>query len=214
MSHSMKVYTIQTVAFYEELMRNGIAYCTRESHWCRDNQVQYDWMADQMHKRIGEPPFPEIKYPVWVWQQYNSRKDPIPPMSPKDIHPEENEAVMLELEAPDNEVLLSDLDLWILPLNSWSISGKREDKLLYKELGEYEKTHGKCYQIHEYPPTIRQKIIDSWERVFDLDSFDPYQSAHIRKNRSIQGTIWYLRKEWVKVAHIFNRHSELKRIVY
>ena len=79
----MKVYTIQTVAFYEELMRNGLAYCTRESHWCQDCRVQYDWMADQM-----------------------------------------------------------------------------------------------------------------------------------RKKRSIQGTIWYMRKEWVKVAHIFNGHSEIKRIIY
>lgn len=210
----MKVYTIQTVDFYNELLQNGVVYCTRESHWCQDCRVQYDWMANQMRKRIGEPPFPEIKYPVWVWLQYNSRKDPVPPMSPKDIHPEENEAVMLELEVPDDEVLLSDLDLWILPLNSWSISGKREDKLLYKELGEYEKTYGKCYQMHEYPPTIRQKILDSWERVFDLDIHDRYIATSKRQNRSIQGTIWYLRKEWIKVAHIFNRHSEIKRIRY
>ena len=210
----MKVYTIQRVAFYEELMRDGIVYCNLESHWCQDCRVQYDWMANQMRKRIGEPPFPEIKYPVWVWLQYNSRKDPVPPMSPKDIHPEENEAVMLELEVPDDEVLLSDLDLWLLPLNSWSISGKREDKLLYKELGEYENTHGKCYQMHEYPPTIRQKILDSWERVFDLDIHDRYIATSKRQNRSIQGTIWYLREEWIKVAHIFNRHSEIKRIRY
>ena len=91
----MKVYTIQTVDFYNELLLNGVVYCTRESHWCQDCRVQYDWMANQMRKRIGEPPFPEIKYPVWVWLQYNSRKDPVPPMTPKDIHPEENEAVML-----------------------------------------------------------------------------------------------------------------------
>ena len=210
----MKVYTIQRVAFYEELMRDGIVYCNLESHWCRDCRIQYDWMAEQMRKRIGEPPSPEIKYPIWVWLQYNSRKDPIPPMSPKDIHREEDEAVMLELEVPDDEVLLSDLDLWLLPLNSWSISGKREDKLLYKELEEHEKIHGKCYQMHEYPPTIRQKIIDTWERVFDLDIHDRYIATSKRQNRSIQGTIWYLRKEWIKVAHIFNRHSEIRRFIY
>ena len=73
----MKAYTIQTVAFYEELMRDGIAFCKREGYWCRENRFQYDWMVEQMRKRIGEPPIPEIKYPVWVWLQYNSRKDPI-----------------------------------------------------------------------------------------------------------------------------------------
>lgn len=210
----MRVYTIQTTAFFETLTRNGIVYCNQESPWCLDNRLQYDWIAEQMRKRIGEPPFPEIRYPIWVWQQYHSSKASVPPMSPKEIHPCEKEAVMLELEVPDSKVLLSDLDLWILPLNSWAICGKREDKLLYKELGEYEKIHSKCYEMHEYPPTIRQKIINTWERVFDLDTFDPYQSVHIRKNRSIQGTIWYLRKEWIKVAHVFNRYSEIKRIVY
>ena len=210
----MKVYTIQSIDFWKTLMRDGIVYCNQESYWCQNFRLQYDWMAEQMRKRIGEPPLPEIKYPVWVWQQFNSKKAPTPKMSPKEINPEENEAVMMELEVPDNEVLLSNLNLWMLPLNSWAISSKRENKMLYQELGEYEKTHGKCFTMTEYPPAIRQKIIDSWVRVFDLDTFDPYRSSHIRKNRSIQGTIWYLRKEWVKVAHVFNRHSEIKRIVY
>ena len=68
--------------------------------------------------------------------------------------------------------------------------------------------------MHEYPPTIRQKILDSWERVFDLDIHDRYIATSKRQNRSIQGTIWYLRKEWLQVAHIFNKYSEIKRIIY
>ena len=44
----MRAYTIQTVAFYEELLRNGVVYCNRESECCRDNKMQYDWMAAQM----------------------------------------------------------------------------------------------------------------------------------------------------------------------
>ena len=210
----MKAYTIQTVAFYEELMRDGIAFCKREGYWCRENRFQYDWMVEQMRKRIGEPPIPEIKYPVWVWLQYNSRKDPIPPMSPKDILPGKNEAVMLELEVPDNAVLLSDLDLWIHPLNGWEICGKTESKLFDKEKAAYEKEHGKCYHLNEWSPTIQSKIIATWERVFDLDWVDAYQAPSMRWNRSIQGTIWLLRKEWLRVAHIFNRHSEIKRINY
>ncbi len=208
----MKVYTIQTVAFYEELMRNGIAYCAREGYWCRNNRFQYDWMVGQMRKRIGEPPLAEIKYPVWVWQQYNSKKDPIPPMSPKEIPNKENEAVMLELEVPDDMVLLSDLDLWIHPLNGWEICGKKESKLFDKEKEAYEKEHGKCKQLSDWPQTLQHKIVATWERVFDLDWIDPYQAPSKRRNRSIQGTIWFLRKEWLCTAHIFNRQSEIKRI--
>ena len=210
----MRVYTIQTIGFYEELLQNGGAYCNRESETCKESKVQYDWMAEQMRKRIGEPPIPEIKYPVWVWRQYNSKKDPMPPMSPKEIPDGQKEAVMLEMDVPDNEVLLSDLNLWILPLNHWAINKKREDKLLYKELGVYEEKHGKCYEMHEYPEEIRRKIFDSWERVVDLNIYDPYMITSKPQNRSIQGTIWLLRKEWLKVAHIFNKHSEIKRITF
>lgn len=210
----MRVYTIQTIGFYEELLQNGVAYCNRESETCKESKVQYDWMAEQMRKRIGEPPIPEIKYPVWVWLQYNSKKDSMPPMSPKEIPSGQEKAVLLELDVPDDAVLLSDLNLWILPLNHWAINKKREDKLLYKELGVYEEKHGKCYEMHEYPEEIRRKIFDSWERVFDLNIYDPYMITSKPKNRSIQGTIWLLRKEWLKVAHIFNKHSEIKRITY
>lgn len=46
----MKVYTIQTIGFYEELLQNGVAYCNRESETCKESKVQYDWMAEQMRK--------------------------------------------------------------------------------------------------------------------------------------------------------------------
>ena len=208
----MKVYTIQTIGFYEELLQNGVAYCNRESEWCKDCKVSYDWMAEQMRKRIGEPPIPEIKYPVWVWLQYNSKKDPIPPMSPKEIPSGQETAVMMELDVPDDAVLLSNLDLWIHPLNGWEICGKRESKLLEKEKDAYEKSHGKCRQLSDWSPVIHDKIVATWERVFALDWIDPYQAPNKRQNRSIQGTTWVLRKEWLKVAHIFNKHSEIKRI--
>ena len=210
----MKVYTIQTIGFYEELLQNGVAYCNRESEWCKDCKVSYDWMAEQMRKRVGDPPIPEIKYPVWVWLQYNNKKDPMPPMSPKEIPSGQETAVMMELDVPDDAVLLSDLDLWIHPLNEWKICGKKECKLFDKEIETYEKDHGKCLHLSDLPQSMQDKIVATWERVFDLDWIDPYQATNKRRNRSIQGTIWLLRKEWLQVAHIFNKHSELKRISF
>lgn len=210
----MRVYTVQTIGFYDELLQNGVAYCNRESEWCKDCRMQYDWMVEQMIKRIGEPPIPEIKYPVWVWLQYNSKKAPIPIMSPKEIPSGQENAVMFELDVPDDAVLLSDLDLWIHPLNEWEICGKKESKRLNKEKDAYEKIHGKCYHLSDWSPHIQDKIVATWERIFDLDWIDSYQAPNKRQNRSIQGTIWLLRKEWIEVAHIFNKHSELKRISF
>lgn len=210
----MRIYTIQRIELYEDLLHNGIAYCDRESKMCCDYRFQYDWMAGQMRKRVGMPIFEGIKYPLWVWQQYSSRKKTKPPMSPHDIPFRQEEAVMLELDVPEDQVLLSDFALWGLPLLNWGIYGKREDKQLCKECDEYEKIHGKCNQMTDYPESIRFKIVESWDQIFNFDIRDPYIVTSRRQNRCIQGTIWYLRKEWLKTAHVFNRHSEIKRIEY
>lgn len=108
----MRIYTIQRIELYEDLLHNGIAYCNRESKMCCDYRFQFDWMAGQMRKRVGMPLFEGIKYPLWVWQQYSSRKKTKPPMSPHDIPFRQEEAVMLELDVPEDQVLLSDFALW------------------------------------------------------------------------------------------------------
>lgn len=209
----MKVYTTQTVAFFEQLMRNGIAYCDRVSWMANECRVQYEWMAQQMRQRIGEPPLPQIKYPVWVWYQYLSKKRPVPPMSSKDIERGETQAVMMELEVPDIEVLLSNFSLWHSPLNYGGLYLKREKRQYENELQKYEELLMKYRPLNEYPDEVQQ-ILKTWERVFDLDLRDPYQETRMRKNQVIQGTIWLLRKEWVRVAHFFNKYSEIKRIEF
>lgn len=117
-------------------------------------------------------------------------------MSPSEIQDGEEQAVMLELNVPDDTVLLSDFMLWHLPLNHGAICTKHESK-------ESEKCS---------PKNQKERMLTTWERIFDLDMRDPYLTMTRRRNRSIQGTIWLLRKEWLIVTHIFNRHSEIKRI--
>jgi len=70
----MKLWTTQNIGFYEDLMTKGIAYCNQVSEMAQEYDYAYGWMAEQMRKRIGEPPLPEIKLPVWAWYQYDSKK--------------------------------------------------------------------------------------------------------------------------------------------
>ena len=77
----MRLWTSQTIEFYNELMEKGIAYCTRVSEFAQENDFAYQWMTQQMKKRIGEPPLSEIKLPVWAWYQYESKKRNKPPLS-------------------------------------------------------------------------------------------------------------------------------------
>ena len=67
----MRLWTIQGIEIYEQLQREGVAYCTKPA-WSEDEKFMkaYHWMAEQMRKRIGEPPIKEIRYPMWAWYQY------------------------------------------------------------------------------------------------------------------------------------------------
>ena len=73
----MRLWTIQPIALYQTLQDKGIVYCDREGYWCKHNRLMYDWLVEQMRHRIGNPPLIEIRYPLWAWYQYHSRKKPM-----------------------------------------------------------------------------------------------------------------------------------------
>ena len=134
----MRLWTIQGIEIYEQLQRDGMAYCTIPA-WSDDEKFMkaYHWMADQMRQRIGEPTIKDIKYPMWAWYQYNSAKSNKPPRSYLDI--QEGISAYMEIEIPDNEVLLSSFTNWHNVLNQWPLTNwKRIDKktnLLERETG-------------------------------------------------------------------------------
>ena len=139
----MRLWTIQGIEIYKQLQRDEVAYCT-EPAWADDEKFlkAYDWMAEQMRQRIGEPPIKDIKYPMWAWYQYTSAKSKKPSRSYLDI--EKGISVYMEIEIPDNEVLLSDFSNWHNVLNQWPLTNwKRIEKktdLLEKEAAKKEKT--------------------------------------------------------------------------
>ena len=182
----MRFWTSQKIGFYEDLMNNGIAYCNQLGYFAIENDFAYQWMAEQMRLRIGDPPLPQITLPVWAWYQYSSRKKNKPPLSPIDKGHDGRE-MMMEIEVPDNEVLLSDFMLWHHPLNGWDIL---TNKKLKKKVEEHFFTN-----FNEKPKEIQELIKDSWIRIFDLKTRDREYASQAIWNRSIQATLWCVRKE-------------------
>ena len=127
---NMRLWTIQGIEIYEQLLRDGVAYCTKPA-WSEEEQFMkaYRWMADEMRQRIGGAPIKDIKYPMWAWYQYNSAKSRKPLRSWLDI--QEGVSAYMEIEIPDNEVLLSDFCNWHNVLNQYPLTNwKRIDKKL------------------------------------------------------------------------------------
>ena len=190
----MKLWTIQTIEFYDALQKNGVVHCDRESWLCREYREMYDWMADEMRKRIGNPPNPDVRYPLWAWYQYTSRKKPKPPVSPSILDSDQEEGVILEIEIPDNEVLLSDFGLWHVPLNGHPIS---DDKTLMRRFDAFRATHGGSCDFEDYPEELQHDIMVTWSVIFDLRTRLRQWIAKAMWNRSIQACFWQLKLEQV-----------------
>ena len=53
----MQLWTFQGIEIYDQMMREGITYCSKPTMGDNENFMYcYRWMAQQMRERIGEPP--------------------------------------------------------------------------------------------------------------------------------------------------------------
>ena len=205
----MRLWTIQGIEIYEQLQRDRVAYCTKPA-WSDDEKFMkaYLWMADEMRQRIGEPPIKDIKYPMWAWYQYNSAKSKKPPRSWLDI--QEGVSAYMEIEIPDNKVLLSGFCNWHNVLNQWPLTNwKRIDK----KTDLLEKEAGKSLDFDDYPVEIQKEIEDSWEAIFDLDRRDKEVGRTHKRNRSIQATFWMLKPDNVISVEFLERKGEVVKRV-
>lgn len=193
----MLLYTEQTLGFYEKLQRDGVIYCDVQSEFAEEVNDAYMWMAEQMKQRIGCPD-KEGVLPIWAWYQYSSRKRRRPT-----VHKnyQNGSSVLLEIDIPDSEVLLSDFTLWHNVLNKYSVSGKRA--YLERRIAKLEKSAGKILQYDELPMDIQEEVKETWQRVFDLNHRDPYYAPRPKRNRAIQATFWCLKKEQIKDVTFF-----------
>lgn len=201
----MRLWTIQGIAIYEQLQREGVAYCTKPVMGDMPIFVRaYHWMAEQMKMRIGEPSIKGIEYPMWAWYQYNSAKDNKPPRSPKDMI--EGLNVYMEIEIPNNEVLLSDLGSWHCPLNGCPLDNWKE---IEKETAKLNKEAGHALTFDDYPLHIQKEIEKSWEAVFDINRRDKTVGCTHRRNRSIQATFWALKPEHIISVEFLEKKREV-----
>ena len=204
----MRLWTIQGIEIYEQLVRDGVAYCTKPIWGDEDKfMYAYRWMVEQMRKRIGESPIDGIEYPMWAWYQYDSAKKNKPPRNQCNIP--EGLSVYMEIEMPEDVVVLSDFDEWHLPLNQGPMRNWRK---IWKKIDLQDKIAGRNLDFMEYPQNLRQEIEDSWEGIFDLDK----RGKRIRhkRNRSIQATFWALYMENIVSVEFIKRKGDVIKVIF
>lgn len=183
----MRLWTIQPVLFYDRLCKEGSIACDASLSECIDQGPgifipPYDWMAEQMRRRIGEPPA-GVRYPIWAWYALYGRHQK-PDLRWTEFRYYSGGQVCIEVEIPDAEVLLSDEEEWHVVLNDGYCSPGVD----------IEAEHG---WFERLPEEERRRLkTESWERIFDV--FKPDAPSLF-----IQAVFWRLRLDQVCAVRAF-----------
>lgn len=130
-----------------------------------------------MKLRISAPSA-GVDYPVWFWHTWEGERKR-PDMRRGGRAPRGTPVVLLTVDAPDDQVLLSDFDLWHMVLGEYHMADNEED----------DNNH--AHSVEE--------MRESWNKIFNVSDANPYYSESL----SIQATVWELPMEWVKKVEFF-----------
>ena len=190
----MRLWTIQPIEVWEELNKKGYFICNPiKANYISDKEWNfkeaYDWLVGQMEYRIGRRPN-GVSYPIWAWhtRDWQHKK---PDLRNIGLGNKGEKSVCIEIEIPDNEVLLHDYDAWHYVLNNWWYDGSFSER-------DWEKKHNWFDKLSNEEKEILTK--KSWERIFDVS---PFKNDWFQKGRYIQATFWVLYLKDVKNVRYF-----------
>lgn len=197
----MRLWTIQYIDFYKELVDKKVISGKIENA-DSDFLFGYNWMINQMEKRIDKKP--NDSYPIWAWLQYESINKPKPDLRTSGFLKKGTKGVRLEIKKDNDSVLLSDFELWHTPLSYKTYIGDSEDDA--NKFDKFLKLQGLGdMKFENLPDKIKHKIILSWDKIFDLD-FDCEYYAQPKEKKSIQATFWKLKiDDVIKVDYFVAR---------
>ena len=178
----MRLWTMQPPEVVDILMSDGVFRCDYTKSENREPcfQEAYAWLIGKMRERI--PSVDGVDYPVWAWHTYNGKHSK-PDLRHSGFGNRGDKMVCLEIEIPDDAVVLSEFDDWHYVLNKVYLS-------MSKSSEEWEAADA---YFDALPPDERDRVlVESWDNIFDLT---PFENDWVARGKYIQATFWELRKE-------------------
>lgn len=184
------MWTRQVPEVWEELRQSGIYRVKKEYIELKNDTMAdyylklYDWYTKEARKYIEIPE--ELEYPIWLSLDASNMLQPV------------EDTVILEVEVPEGQYMICNIDNWGYRVNYWYIPEDAADK---KRHNEEIKKYGIASEDDlfltnkgNFYPVLRRKIIRSWERVFTVPLTGGQEAA---------ATIWELKREWVKEVRLY-----------
>lgn len=188
----MRLWTMQPVEVYDILMRDGIFICNPAKVPEPSFIDRYGWLVKKLNEKDLKPV--HVDYPIWSWYRFNG-KEKKPDLRHSCYGCRGDKMVCIELDVPDEKVLLSDFDLWHFPLNDWWLDNCFHDG--YGE-EEYDRNHEWFKSL--YKEEQRKEKEKSWEQIFNIE---PFESDWISRGKYVQAVFWELKMEYVKKVQYF-----------
>lgn len=185
----MILWTVQPVEVYEKILETGRYVCDgrKTDKFFRE---RYRWLCEEMKNKIGKPP-KNVTFPVWAWHTRNFKRKK-PDLRCAEYGRKGDKMVCLEIEVPDNEVLLTDFDAWHFVLNKWYLNTDCWDEETYDKDHEW---------LDSLSTEEREKEIEkSWQGIYNID---PKETDWCARGKWIQATFWELKKEYIKKVQYF-----------
>lgn len=180
----MLLWTVQPREVYEDIMRTGSYHFDATKNPMRnDFESAYEWLEATMERRGIKRSDPSDPL-VWAWQIMDG-KCYVSPYN-KEIWSSDKDEVLLQINIPDEQVLLSDFDAWHYVLNRWyyDTSGTEEE---WEENQKWFKSL----------PAEEQEIIKkaSWLKCLDIT---PMNSEWRTNGKYVQATFFGLHKDQIE----------------
>lgn len=193
----VRIVSFQDPRILSEINANGFAVCHVPKMAVADEVYMdaYNWMVGKMKKRIGSPKINGVEYPIWGWANHGNRKKEI---KPYEFDSNLDELAVINMDIPENELLLSDFDLWHYVLNKSSIYPHNSS---LGKLKREAKKYG--YRFWDFPIGLQNRVMESWELIFDLNK--RLKLWPQKQNRWIQATFWQIKREWIRDVKIYRR---------
>lgn len=184
----MRLWTMQPIEVYDVLLKDGVFRCDPAKIPEPSFAASYGWLIDKLDKKDKKPN--NVQLPIWAWYRYDGKeKKPDLRHSAFGVHGEK--MVCIELEIPENKVLLSDFDAWHYVLNDWWLDGSHCEE-------DWDKNHA-WFQTLSSDEQNKIKV-QSWEKIFDIM---PYKNEWTSKGYYVQAVFWELKKEYIKKVQHF-----------
>ena len=181
----MRLWTIQPKELYLELMNKGYITCNPElAPDLIDGSFvdAYTYMVSLMESSGIKKP-DTVDFPLWAWYKYDW-KHKKPDLRQSCFGRHGDKMLCIEIEVPDNEVLLTDFNAWHSVLNRGYLDNSLSEEEFDAEQEWFDNLPS--WEIKE------AEMIKSWERIKNIDEFE---NNWLHRGRFVQATFFILKRE-------------------